>query len=277
MSVLVGIDDSVQGTAALRWAAQEAAMRKTPLHILHAFPWPMPGVVADPRHLAMWDAAQRLVAEAEYWAKNITPAVSTELITGGPAQSLIRRSADAEIVVVGTRGHGGFHGLLVGSVASQVAGHASCPVALVGPETRSSAREIVLGVGDRTKDETLDAAFAEAALRGAPLRALHAWQPYASAGPGDLAPLVPDAEDVQRREELLVADALAPWQEKYPAVPVVTSVVRDTPAHALAHASGGAALLVAGAREHEEFLGLPLGSVTHVLAHHAKCPVLIVR
>src|SRR4051812_39772045 len=120
MPVLVGIDDSVQGTAALRWAAQEAALRKTPLHILHAFPWPMPGVVADPGHLEMWDAAQRLVAEAEYWAKNIAPAVSTELVTGGPAQSLVQRSGDAEVVVVGTRGHGGFHGLLVGSVALQV-------------------------------------------------------------------------------------------------------------------------------------------------------------
>jgi nucleotide-binding universal stress UspA family protein len=277
MSVLVGIDDSVQGTAALRWAAQEAALRKTPLHILHAFPWPMPGVVADPRHLEMWDAAQRLVAEAEYWAKNITPAVSTELVTGGPSQSLVQRSGDAEIVVVGTRGHGGFHGLLVGSVALQVAGHASCPVALIGPETESTSREVVVGVGDRAKDETLGAAFVEATLRDAPVRALHTWQPYASAGPGDLAPLVPDAEDVQRREELLVADVLAPWKEKYPGVPVVTSVVCDTPAHALASASRSAVLLVVGAREHEEFLGLPLGSTTHVLAHHAKCPVLIAR
>lgn len=277
MSVLVGIDDSVQGTAALRWAAQEAALRKTPLHILHAFPWPMPGVVADPSHLEMWDAAQSLVAEAEYWAKNITPAVNTELVTGGPSQSLIQRSHDAEVVVVGTRGRGGFHGLLVGSVALQVAGHASCPVALVGPETQSAAREVVLGVGDRAKDETLGAAFVEAALRGASLRALHAWQPYGSAGPGDLAPLAPDAEDMQRREELLVADLLAPWQEKYPGVSVVTSVVHETPARALASASGSAALLVVGAREHEEFLGLPLGSVTHVLAHHAKCPVLIAR
>ena len=277
MSVLVGIDDSVQGTAALRWAAHEAALRKTSLHILHAFPWPMPGVVADPRHLEMWDAAQRLVAEAEYWAKNITPAVRTELVTGGPSQSLVQRSGDAEIVVVGTRGHGGFHGLLVGSVASQVAGHASCDVALIGPETESAAREVVLGVGDRAKDETLGAAFVEAALRDAPLRALHAWQPYGPTGPGDPAPLIPDAEDVQRREELLVTDVLAPWQEKYPGVPVVTSVVRDTPAHALTSASHNAVLLVVGARDHEEFLGLPLGSVTHVLAHHAKCPVLIVR
>ncbi|MDN3359776.1 universal stress protein [Actinomadura sp. DC4] len=277
MSVLVGIDDSVQGTAALRWAAREAALRKTSLRILHAFPWSMPGVVADPRHLQMWDAAQRLVAEAEYWAKSITPEVGTELVTGGPSQSLIRRSDGAEIVVVGTRGHGGFHGLLMGSVASQVAGHASCPVVLVGPETEPTAREVVLGVGDRPKEETLGMAFGEAALRGAPLRALRAWQPYGSTGPGGLAPLVPDAEDVRHGEELLVAGALAPWQEKYPRVSVVTSVVSDTPAHALVNVSGGAALLVVGAREHEEFLGLPLGSVTHLLAHHAKCPVLIAR
>jgi len=277
MSVLVGIDDSVQGTAALRWAAQEAALRKTPLHILHAFPWPMPGVVADPRHLEMWDAAQRLVAEAEYWAKSIAPEVRTELVTGGPSSSLVRRSDDAEVVVVGTRGHGDFHGLLVGSVALQVAGHASCPVVLVGPETGPTAREVVLGVGDRAKDETLGAAFTEAALHGAPLRALRARPPHGSAGPGDLAQLAPGAEDVQRREELLMADVLAPWQEKHPGVRVTTSVVHDTPAHALADASGDAALIVVGAREHEEFLGLPLGSVTHVLAHHAKCPVLIAR
>ena len=277
MSVLVGIDDSAQGTAALRWAAKEAALRKTTLRVLHAFPWPMPGVVADPRHLEMWDAARRLVAEAEYWAKSITPAVVTELVTGAPSQALVQRSGDAEVVVVGTRGQGGFHGLLAGSVALQVAGHAACPVALVGPETGTTAREIVLGVGDRAKEETLGAAFAEAALHDAPLRALRAWRPHGFAGHGEPEPSAPGAEDVRRREERLVADLLAPWREKYPGVPVVTSVVRDTPANALVQVSGGAALLVVGAREHEDLLGLPLGSVTHVLAHHARCPVLIAR
>lgn len=86
--------------------------------------------------------------------------------------------------MVGTRGHGGFHGLLVGSVASQVAEHATRPVALIGPEEGSAAREIVLGVGDRAKDETLGVAFAEAAVRDAPLRALRACEPHGSAGPG---------------------------------------------------------------------------------------------
>src|SRR3569833_2941376 len=92
MSVLVGIDVSAQGTAALRWAAKEAALRMTTLRVLHAFPWPLPGVVADPRHLEMWDAARRLVAEAEYWAKSITPAVVTELVTGAPSPALVQRS-----------------------------------------------------------------------------------------------------------------------------------------------------------------------------------------
>jgi nucleotide-binding universal stress UspA family protein len=286
MSVLVGTDGSPQSVAAVTWAAREARARNVRLDVLHVFPWPMGETLsspsspassqASPHHLQAWQDACRAVARAAGAARSIHPDVTADVVSGGPSTVLVGRSAECDLVVLGTRGHGGFRELLVGSVALQVAGHASCPVVLVGTDP-GPGRPVIVGVGHHPDDTTLRTAFEEAALHGVPLRALHAWRPATAGTPGDMVPLVSSMRQIHADAEHHLVEALAPWREKYPQVTVEPIVVCDGPRHALITASADAALLVTGAIERPGILAMALGSVTHAVVHHARCPVLVAR
>lgn len=279
-AIVVGIDGSDPSRSALDWAAAEAALRNVPLHLLHAFPWPLFSVPFDPHRTDAWEDAQRLRADSEQRAAELAPAidVTSEIVMDGPATALIKRAEDADLVVVGTRGHGGFIGLIVGSAALQVAGHAPCPVVVVGsrPHPATDVREILVGVDGRPADAQLQAAFEEAALRGIRLRALHAWR-FPEVSPDDMVPLVSNIEQIEHTSERHLTEALTGWREKYPEVPVVAEVVNDRVRHALVQASSQAELLVVGAREHSGPFSLALGSVTHAVLHRSACPVLVAR
>jgi nucleotide-binding universal stress UspA family protein len=185
------------------------------------------------------------------------------------------------VVVVGHRGLGGFTGLLVGSVGVQVAAHAAGPVVVVRPHSAAagaSAGRVVVGIdGSPLSRAALGFGFEAAARRGVGLTAVHAWTEPVSTGPGDMLPLVYDADDVDAEETRLLAEALAGWAEKYPDVPVDRKVVRGRAAEALVAESAGAALLVVGSPGRGGFTGLLLGSVSQAALHHADCPVAIVR
>jgi nucleotide-binding universal stress UspA family protein len=203
--------------------------------------------------------------------------VSAEMVPGGPARALTGAARDAGMVVIGAHGAGGLTGLLLGSVALQVASHAPCAAIVVRSLEPEVNREIVVGVdGSPTCTGAIGFAFEEAALRMARLRALLAWTHPTSAGPGDVQPLVYDVEVVSGDEERLLVECLAGWQEKFPDVEVVHGVVQARPTRALAGASAGADLLVIGTRGRGGFTGLVLGSVGHAMLHHAHCPVAVV-
>jgi nucleotide-binding universal stress UspA family protein len=178
-------------------------------------------------------------------------------------------AGDAAEVVIGYRGRGGFAGLLLGSTGLRLAGRYPGPVIVVRDRSGDAAGEIVAGL-DLTGDPgpVLDHAFAAAAARGARLRALHAWHP---------APLaVESGVDLQitantLREQL--AAALAPWRSRHPDAKVAEDVVIGHPVETLALASAGAGLVVVGSRGRS----FPLGSVSHGVIHHARCPVAVVR
>jgi nucleotide-binding universal stress UspA family protein len=283
--ILVGLDGSGPSAAALEWAAHEAALRDTGLHILHAYPWPLMGVPLDPRQTPAWAGAEQMMADAARTAERCLPRgnVHTELVTDPAAATLIERSAGAALVVVGTRGRGGFRELLVGSVALQVAGHAAAPVVLVhaGWKAPIDDREIAVGVGT---DAPLAAAFAEADLRGVRLRAVRAWLPPLG-GPGGLTPMVADGvlpteTDLRQYERLAenhLVGALTPWRSRYPDVRTAESVVCDRARHALIEVSNHAELLVIGAHDQPGPHGLALGGTAHAVLHHAACPVLVAR
>jgi nucleotide-binding universal stress UspA family protein len=119
-------------------------------------------------------------------------------------------------------------------------------------------------------------AFEEAALRGMPLVALHAWTSPVSTGPGDMLPLVYDVSAVEAGEARLLAEAIAGRQEKYPDVEVRRVLVHRNARAALIEVTRQAQLAVVGTRGLGGFAGLLLGSVSQAVLHHAAGPVAVV-
>jgi nucleotide-binding universal stress UspA family protein len=138
--IVVGIDGSHNASHALEWAMAEAAIRNTQLTVLtvHSVPasywtgnpWPLPGY--EEKVAEIRKAAEAAVAATAAKAGSSQPgSVTVNAVIGFPAQALIDASRDTDLLVVGTRGGGGFGSLVLGSVSSQVVHHASCPVVVV--------------------------------------------------------------------------------------------------------------------------------------------------
>ena len=135
-AVIVGVDGSDQSMDALQFAATEARLRQVPLRVVHAFTIPVTGswtagAVVDPepfernaRHLV--DGALTAVG-SDLEGIEVEPIVEV----GGAVTAILERSSNDDLVVVGSRGRGGFKGLLLGSVSQQVVLHAPCPVVVV--------------------------------------------------------------------------------------------------------------------------------------------------
>jgi nucleotide-binding universal stress UspA family protein len=147
--IVVGTDGSPSAQRAVRWALGEARLRKAPLHIVHAWMVPLvdalpePWLIATPVGHTDDELHDRLAAGARGFleaavaeAKAAEPGLDVigELTEMRPAAALLAAARDADLLVVGSRGHGGFAGLLLGSVSSQCVHHAPCPVVVVPAE-----------------------------------------------------------------------------------------------------------------------------------------------
>ncbi len=138
--IVVGIDQSAHAHEALTWAMREAAVRGSALTVMTVIPAMMSTFsgrqlsVPDAEHAiasARQAADDAVVKAASEIGEQRPAAITVSAFTGYPAQALIDASRDADLVVVGSRGAGGFATLLLGSVSSQVAHHSACPVAIV--------------------------------------------------------------------------------------------------------------------------------------------------
>ncbi|GGQ76386.1 universal stress protein [Streptomyces pilosus] len=285
--VVVGVDGSASGLAAVEVAAREAASRKAGLRVVHACVWPAMHVPMGPSPMGppeggLRNMVDRLMDEAVDRARETAPEVTVDpvVVTGDALTVLEAQSRGAGLVVVGTRGMGGFVGLLVGSTAVHLAAHGRCPVLVVREEGRADG-PIVLGVdGSAAGRRAVEFAFAEAALRKAPLVALHTWTDWNAPLPAPQEASAPYASEpgaLVGEEESLLSEALAGFQERYPDVAVEHRTVRGGAREELIGASRSAQLLVVGARGRGGFTGLLLGSVSQALLHHAHCPVAVVR
>ncbi|WP_345442778.1 universal stress protein [Actinoallomurus vinaceus] len=280
--VLVGTDGSDSATAAVVWAAEAASRRGLPLRILHAAaPW-LYDTPVDPRFATVrtWllSTGGQVVDAAVAAARERDPdvAVEGELVPGPAARALLGRE-DAAVIVLGGHGTGPAAGLLLGSTTLQVVSHARVPTVVVRGLEPAVRREVAVGVDTVAAGEpAIGFAFEEAALRGARLRVVHVWSHPASAGPGDMQPLVYDPQIVAGEELRRLEESLVAWREKFPAVDAVSEVVHGRPARVLAGASAQADLLVVGTRGRGGFTGLLLGSVSHALLHRAHCPLAVV-
>lgn len=134
-NIVVGTDGSDNSVAALRWALDEARTRGVAVEVVYT--WEFPPVI-DPLGVSMLPSADEMNSSAERLLQEVMRKVDTSGVTvttrvlrGAPATALIAAAKQADLLVLGRRGHGGFMGLLLGSVAQQVAHHAPCPVVLV--------------------------------------------------------------------------------------------------------------------------------------------------
>jgi nucleotide-binding universal stress UspA family protein len=218
-----------------------------------------------------------MLAEAEQTARELRPGleVTSALLDGQPAKVLREQSTPDTTLVLGSRGLGGFTGALVGSVSTHVASHSHGPVVVVRPHEGVARNEIVVGVdGSPECEPALGYALEQARLRGATVRAIHAWQLPVHA----YAPEVTfDMDEVVRSRQRLVAEKLLAWREKYPDVTLLEQTPCVHPANALIEASSTAELVVVGSRGMGALGSLVLGSVSRAVLHHAHSPVAVVR
>ena len=284
--LVVGTDGSASATNAVLWAAQEAARRAVRLRVVHGYVWslvvpPLGGGGYLESGDGLREAAERLLADAEAAAVRAVPdlEVETTIVEDTATAALLRASADAVMVVVGSRGLGGFSGLVVGSTAVQLTMYATCPVVVVRDATdRAPDAPVVVGVdGSDHATRALGFAFEAAALRNAPLLAIHAWTEPVATAPGDMIPPVYDPELVHRQKAEFLNEQVSAWSAKYPDVAITQQVIRGHPSATLVEASKRAQLLVVGARGVGGFRGLLFGSISQAAIHHAHCPVAVIR
>jgi nucleotide-binding universal stress UspA family protein len=140
--IVVGVDGSTTSRHALRWAAAEAIGHDAELHVVYAWETPSVGAgvgTAPGRHVTasedQRDAAEGLVSQVivDELGTNPPTKVRPSIGRGSAAAVLLEASRGADLLVVGSRGSGGFAGLLLGSVSTKMASHAECPVVIVRP------------------------------------------------------------------------------------------------------------------------------------------------
>ncbi|MET9294647.1 universal stress protein [Streptomyces sp. NPDC003077] len=283
-TITVGLDGSPQALAAADWAAAEAARTGKELRLVHAWLWqPLDIPLAlDTDVREKW--ARNVLNEGRARLAKTFPdlPVGTELVVREPVDALLAEAAEADLLVLGSRGHGTLTGYLLGSVALHVLRQATRPVVMVrDPRPADAERrldEVVVGVEDtgETGAPVLEFAFAAAAARGATLRAVRAWSipSVVTWSLGSLW-LADEAGGLAPLNQKLLADALAPWREKYPAVKVIEDVEMGSATEVLLSHGGAAALLVVGRRE-RGVSPRRIGSVAHAALHHAPGAVAVV-
>ncbi|MGC0404993.1 nucleotide-binding universal stress UspA family protein [Streptomyces sp. SAI-126] len=295
-TVIVGLDGSRESRAAAEWAAREAQLLGVPLTLVHVWE-PVPEPIAQAPLLGAetqqhW--TERIPREAAEGVRLRHPGldVSTEQLSGRPADELLSAAKDAELLVLGSRGLSGIGGFMVGSVGLSVVAHAERPLVLVRadqqaadehetdpagiPSAATPFRPVVLGLDIESPDEELISfAFAAAARRGTSLRVVHGWNPPPYYAYGLAADLELHGE-LARRETAALAEALVPWRKRFPDVEVTEESPYGTPGNHLVDASREASLVVVGRRIRRGVLGTHVGPVTHAVLHHSVAPVAVV-
>ncbi|MGW2744074.1 universal stress protein [Streptomyces sp. NPDC001450] len=288
--VIAAVDGSEDSLRALEWAVDAARRRAAPLRVVHV------------RQYAAWGQADVLVAgppdtqgdpvldEVRDLLRDRADAQTVEYVAleGVPGAVLPELGVDAQLLVLGSRGRGGFASLLLGSNSLAAARDAECPVVVVprpdrevhGDGPAEPGPRVVVGLHvDSPDEDTLGLAFAEAALRGARVEVIAAypWPVQTWAAPGQLVPPPIDQASVENETRTLAASFLAPHREHHPDVRADVAAVPGDAAGHLVAASKGADLLVVG--RHRRRLLAParmMGSVTQAVLLHAASPIAVV-
>ncbi|MCT7356155.1 universal stress protein [Streptomyces sp. 15-116A] len=308
-NVIVGLDGSPESRAAAEWAAREAKLRGLPLKIVHVWE-PVPEPMAQAPLLGAetqqhWTERSEMgVPPAEGWGRVPREAaeglrlrhpgvtVTTEQISGRPADVLTQAAKDADVLVLGSRGLSGIGGFMVGSVGLSVVAHVERPVILVRageqaadehepdpagiPSAATRYGPVLLGLDtDNPDDSVIEFAFEAAARRETALRAVRGWNlpPYYIYGPSADLGL---HDEIARHKAAELTEALRPWRQKYPDVEVVEESRSGSPSIDLVDAAREVSLVVVGRRIRRSPFGAHIGPVAHAVLHHATAPVAVV-
>ncbi|MBS2531722.1 universal stress protein [Catenulispora sp. NF23] len=282
-TIVVGYDHTAPSERALAEATREAVTRGGALRIVHAYQWPAAGQLSAQPEMsqeACHEAAETLLEAAAdvVHAGHPEIVVQTRAVAGYAAAALVEACRDAELLVVGKRGAGGFDGLMVGSVSLRALAGVVCPVIVVRGDERPACDRVLAAVDLAGPcDRVFDFAFALASQRGAALTVVHVWDepwflPY---NEGDSA--FENTAKVKDEWAIRLEAVVQPWRFKYSEV-AVTELIGAGPAGAeLVEASKGFDLLVVGAQRHGGNLhGMRIGPVAHTALHHADCPVAVI-
>ncbi len=287
--IVVGTDLSGRAQHAVDWAADRAANRGVPLLIVLALP-----EVPIPKRSRLFDAmvtgdyrgwleenARHKLEELSGQARTRHPdlQVETHIEMGLGSYVLAQASKTALLVVVGARGANAPAKVrALGGTADAVVAHAHGPVAVVTDHGAPNPDgPVVVGVDDSPEsDAALALAADEAAHRGVPLRALHAWDlaPWMMGPMGVTA--VHTTPSIERLKER-IGEIVQPVVEAHPGLAASVEVVEARPSAALAEASVGASEVVVGSRGLGGFTGLLLGSTSKEVLRDADCPVIVTR
>jgi nucleotide-binding universal stress UspA family protein len=296
--ILVGVDGSVASLHALDWAAAEARCHGQGLRVVCSYSLPsftaasLDGGYAALDDTAIQQGARAVLAEATDRVASAGVPVTSSIATGDAAGVLVELSRDASLVVVGTRGRGGFADRLLGTVSSALPAHSYCPTVVVPlrGEVRGEAlpdetqlpsvapvRKIVVGVdGSPQADLALRYAIREAEAWGAELTAVAGVPLGQGAGIMAWMPASIDRDqvlrDVAEGLTVVVDRALA----SHPNLTVRRHVLDGTGAELLTEFSTATDLVVLGSRGRGGFTGLLMGSTSQAVLHHAVCPVMVV-
>ncbi|WP_336707813.1 universal stress protein [Oerskovia sp. USHLN155] len=291
--VLVGVDGSTPSLHALDWAAAYARQVGWPLHIVCSYSLPsftaasLDGGYAALDDTAIQEGARAVLAEATQRAEAAGVRTTAAIATGDAAGVLVELSKDYGLVVVGTRGRGGFTERLLGTVSSALPAHSRCPTVVVplksGPDDEAELpavnplKRIVVGVdGSPSADIALRHAIKQARAWGAELVAV-AGVPV-GAGAGLLAWLPASIDHQQVLDDIteglnVIVDR---HEAENPDVTIKRIVLDGTGAELLTEFSTASDLIVVGSRGRGGFTGLLLGSTSQAVLHHSACPVMVV-
>jgi nucleotide-binding universal stress UspA family protein len=287
--IIVGVDGSDPSIAALRWAAYEARRRSADVVVVSCYGMPVYGSPEGAMYPSNEDVgayeqrAKAVVAGALALLREIDPHLEVEsLTTMSPAAVAIAEAArDGDEIVVGATGHNGFMDGMLGSVAINVVHRSHVPVIVVPAKPVADAgpmmRKIVVGLdGSPGSLQALEWAYGQAVLSGAELTAVHGWiYPYPGARTSVSEPRTQMQLDAM--EELKSSlESLGP-RLTGGTIHIHAKLVEQSAAESLLEEAKDADLLVVGSRGRGALRSSLLGSVTHTVAQHAPCPVVVIR
>ncbi|RJT75113.1 universal stress protein [Arthrobacter cheniae] len=270
--IVVGYDGSDGSKRAVRWAARHASATGLPLIVAYCWAWPLfthdLGPVTGVKDSGLQNEAEKTASEGLDLAVQTAPDadVSKRLVAGFPAEVLTRLSTEASLLVTGTRGLGGFSGLLVGSVSLHLAASASCPILVVREDQPEDDNVLVAVDGSPESDRAVLKAADLAKTLHQSLHVLHA-QPFHRH-------MVVDLTDAERHPIIEQSLNLLPTGTDLAVVEETVSAI-SVPG-AIVDRARTASCVVLGAKGRNT-LGARRGSTVHAVLHHATGNVLVVR